>query len=47
MMGENMKKESNHVELKVLYKNCIFHVVVFLLVYTAFFTQILKLNIKI
>jgi len=47
MMGESMKKGTNCVEVKVVYKNYIFHVVVFLLVYTAFFTQFLKLNIKI
>jgi len=47
MMGESMKKGTNRVEVKVLYTNCIFHVVVFLLVYIAFFIRFLKLNIKI
>jgi len=45
-MGERMKKRASYAKVKVFYKDCIFHVVVFLLVFIAFFTQFLKLNIK-
>jgi hypothetical protein len=44
-MGENMIKGASHVKVKVLSKDCIFHMA-FLLVYNAFLTQFLKLNIK-
>jgi hypothetical protein len=45
-LGESMKKGASHAKVKVLSKDCIFHMVVFLLVFIAFFTQFFKLIIK-
>jgi hypothetical protein len=45
--GESMKKGTNHAKVQVLSNNYIFHVAIFKLIYTAFFTQMFKLNIRI
>jgi hypothetical protein len=39
LLGENMKKRESHAKVKVLSKDCIFHMAIFLLVFIAFFTQ--------
>ncbi len=44
-LDENMKRIISRAKVKVLSKDCIFHVAL-LLVYTTFFTQCFKLNIK-
>jgi hypothetical protein len=44
-VGESMKKKTSHAKVKAFSKDCISHGS-FLLVYIAFFTQLLKLNLK-
>jgi hypothetical protein len=46
MMGESKKKKFSCAKVKVLSKDYIFQVAIFLLVFIAFFTQFLKLNRK-
>jgi hypothetical protein len=41
-----MKKRASHAKVKAIFKDYIFDMVVFLLVYISFFTQLKKLNIK-